>query len=711
MSADPHEEICVVNEFQQRGTTFPIEVDNHKNKEQLFVLMDTGAVRNSINYATFEKLKGVKLTNKEVPRVLAADGSDLGSIGSVELKLILGTQGVTQEFIVCRQLRRNIILGVDFGKKNCAGVQWTTERTRVLSIKGIPAIEVEETELGLPVTAAFHVKVPPRHNGVFEVKRHGETEGTYIITPHPQLEERNPNIFQHEIAIFSDEEVEPFPLVAVTNLDQAKTIHIGKGEIVGFARPKTKLVTYIATTNEINIEEYVDTSPRNWIPKRRRKPLIVSEKDEKSTSHYERDESYRNASKKCEKSTFRCGNERLETDDNLQNTGGQSNKSSNHCLKENEKLMQLDTEWNDIHEVIESDFLISAGDIYLKRKVELQDMTIKDKTKRSFEDICNKYEKAFSKNNKDIGRMHLIEMEIDTGNSVPLAQSLYTLPLKHYDWVRIEIETLEKAGVIERSLSPWASPVIIVLKKSAPDEPPHRRLCVDYRKVNALQQEVKRTDKGTGCLSLYPLPKIDEMFSKLRGAAVFSTIDLRSGYYHIELTRESRAKSAFVVPMGKWQFKHTPFGLSQAPAYFQLLIDKVLMGCGEFAMGYLDDIIIFSKNEEDHLHHLEEIFSRLQHFGLKMKREKCAFFKQHIQYLGHLISKAGFEPLAEKLESICKMPAPKSPKEVKQFLGLIGYYQKFVPQFSDISRQLTRLTRHDAKFKWSEKCEKSFNSL
>ena len=194
--------------------------------------------------------------------------------------------------------------------------------------------------------------------------------------------------------------------------------------------------------------------------------------------------------------------------------------------------------------------------------------------------------------------------------------------------------------------------------------------------MNALQQEIKRMDKGTGCLSLYPLPKIDEMFSKLRGAAVFSTIDLRSRYYHIG---ESRAKSAFVVPMGKWQFKCTPFGLSQAPAYFQLLIDKVLMGCGEFAMGYLDDIIIFSKNEEDHLHHLEKIFSRLQHFGLKMKREKCAFFKQHIQYLGHLISKVGFKPLPEKLESICKMPAPKSPKEVKQFLGLIGYYRKFVP--------------------------------
>ena len=130
---------------------------------------------------------------------------------------------------------------------------------------------------------------------------------------------------------------------------------------------------------------------------------------------------------------------------------------------------------------------------------------------------------------------------------------------------------------------------------------------------------MKCTDKSMGCLSLHPLPKIDEMFSKLGGATVFSTIDLRSGYYHIGLTRESRAKSAFVVPMGKWQFKCTLFELSQAPTYFQLLIDKVLMGCSSFTMGYLDNIIIFSKSEEEHLQHLEEIFTRLRNFGLKMK--------------------------------------------------------------------------------------------
>ena len=353
-----------------------------------------------------------------------------------------------------------------------------------------------------------------------------------------------------------------------------------------------------------------------------------------------------------------------------QNTNGSVKK----CEFEEHSQNSSNQQWCELSEVVELDFLISPGDVYPNRKVELEDTDIKDSTRVCFEELCEQQHEAFSKNNKDIGRTQLIEMEIDTGDSLPVAQSPYTLPLKHYDWVRQEIETLEKSGVIQRSLSRWVSPVIDVPKKSAPDEPPRRRLCIDYRKVNALQPEVKRTDKGTGCLSLYPLPKINEMFSKLGGAMIFSTIDFCSGYYHIDLTRESRAKSAFIVPMGKWQFKRTPFGLSQAPAYFQLLIDKALMGCSSFAMGYLDDIIIFSKTEEEHLQHLEEIFVRLRKFGLKMKREKCSFFKKHIQYLGHLVSEKGFEPLPEKLESIRKMPAPRTAKEVKQFIGLIGYY-------------------------------------
>ena len=200
------------------------------------------------------------------------------------------------------------------------------------------------------------------------------------------------------------------------------------------------------------------------------------------------------------------------------------------------------------------------------------------------------------------------------------------------------------------------------------------------------------------------------MYAKLKGAKFFSTIDLRSGYYHIALGKESRAKTAFVTPFGKYEFLQVPLGLAQAPAFFQHLMNKVLDNCS-FAMTYLDDIIIFSNSEEEHLAHIEEIFRRLEAADLKMKRSKCDFFKKHIHYLGHLISADGIRPLKDKLDTIQDMPAPRSSKEVKQFLGLAGYYRKFVPRFADLSRPLARLTCKDRVFEWTQECEKAFNIL
>ena len=244
-------------------------------------------------------------------------------------------------------------------------------------------------------------------------------------------------------------------------------------------------------------------------------------------------------------------------------------------------------------------------------------------------------------------------------------------------------DRIERAGVITKSMSKWASPIVIVPKKSAPGEPPKRRLCIDFRKVNELQQEVITAGKTKGQISIHPLPKIDKMYVKLKGAKVFSTIDLRSGYHHIALGKSSRAKTAFVMPFGKYEFFMVPFGLAQAPAYFQLLMNKVLKGL-KFAMTYLDNIIIFSQDESQHFEHLEIVFSHLREAGLKMKCSKCDFFKSEIHYLGHLISPEGISSLTNKLDSIKHMPVPNSTKEIKQFLGLTAYYRKFVPRFADI---------------------------
>ena len=251
-------------------------------------------------------------------------------------------------------------------------------------------------------------------------------------------------------------------------------------------------------------------------------------------------------------------------------------------------------------------------------------------------------------------------------------------------------------------------------KKSEPGEPPRRRMCVDYRVLNSLLPPVNKAhSKAKGILTLVPLPKIDEIYNQLKGSKVYSAIDMRSGYFHLGLSNDAKPKTAFVPggPHGaKYEFNRCPFGLSQAPAYFQRLIHEVLKGI-TFAFGYLDDILIFSPDNKTHLEHLEVVFQRLREADLKLKASKCNFFKEHIQYLGHLVSGEGIEPLPEKLEAVRKMPPPTTPKEVRQFLGLVGYYRKFVPKFADIARPLTNLTKLDIPYEWTTRCQEAFEFL
>ena len=344
--------------------------------------------------------------------------------------------------------------------------------------------------------------------------------------------------------------------------------------------------------------------------------------------------------------------------------------------------------WQPPHtcKMVTSDLVYSPAQVTEHRHMELKDHDISEDTRRKFKELKVQFPKVFSLNNEDIGCTQLVTMDIDTGESPPICQKPYTLPLKHYNWVQQEIETLERAGVIRKSISPWASPIVIVLKKLAPGEPPCRRMCIDFRKLNDLQPEVCHADSETGVnISLVRLPKIDKMYGRLKGAKYFTTLDLRSGYYHISLSKGSKAKTAFVTPFGKYQFEVVPFGLAQAPAYFQQLISMVLQDCSEFVMAYLDDIIIFSRNECEHLKHIQIIFQKLIDAGLKLKESKFDFFKKEIHYLGHLISSGGIHPLPEKLDTIHNMPRSKTPKEIKQFLGLCSYYRKFVPRFSDIA--------------------------
>ena len=359
-------------------------------------------------------------------------------------------------------------------------------------------------------------------------------------------------------------------------------------------------------------------------------------------------------------------------------------------------------------------FITSPADVDPRPPIKLKDAEVSPQHRKEFEELCEEFSDVFSRDSRDLGKTPLMRMEIPTGDSVPVSQRPYGLTLKHVQWVQEEIETLEKAGVITKSVSPWASPIVIVPKKTSSGEPPHRCMCVDYQMLNSLLPKVEKAHtKAKGVLTLVPIPKIDEIYAKLEGSTVYSTFDMRSRYYHLELTPESQPKSAFVVggpKGGKWEFKRCPFGLTQAPAYFQALVNQVLEGIN-FAFGYLDDILVFSADMEQHLVHVRVLFERLREADLKLSKRKCSFLKAHVQYLGHYISGQGLEPVPEKLEALVKMPPPEDLTGVRKFLGFVGYYRKFIPRYSDVARPLTNLTRKDTPFQWTPLCQTTFEML
>ena len=265
--------------------------------------------------------------------------------------------------------------------------------------------------------------------------------------------------------------------------------------------------------------------------------------------------------------------------------------------------------------------------------------------------LLKEYESQFPKDEMSIRTTPLTSMTIDTGNSDPVSQKPYPIAMKHYQWVKEEIEKLPKAKVICSSRSHWSAPIIIVPKGDG-----GKCLVIDYRALN------KVTRKFT-----WPKPKVEDIFSKLNGARYFTTLDLGAGYHHTPLDIPSIPKTAFNSPFGKCEYVTVPFGLAQAQAYFQELMTGILKDFN-FAVAYLDNIIIFSKIPQEHLLHIRKVFEKLWSAKLSMKMSKCNFFSKEIQYLGHILSTTGIRPPPTKTHAIQHMQPPTTPKQVQAFV-------------------------------------------
>ena len=326
-------------------------------------------------------------------------------------------------------------------------------------------------------------------------------------------------------------------------------------------------------------------------------------------------------------------------------------------------------------------------------------------------ELIQSYTDIMSQDDLDIGHTHMVRHRIDLTNDLPFKQKHRHIPPTMYEEVRDHIHQLLASGIIRQSHSPWTSNIVLCRKKDG-----KLRMCVDYRQLNT------NTIKDA-----HALPRIEEILEGLAGNKYFTVIDMKSGYHQIEIEEEHKERTAFTVgPLGFYEYERMPFGLANSPATYQRLMETILQDLNlKICFVYLDDVIIFSDTYEEHLHRIDLVFQRLRETGLKLSPKKCSFFMPKVRYVGHVVSEHGIEPDPDKIEKVKSWPTPTTPEEVRRFIGFVGYYRRFVKDFSRIARPLTNLIpvttkKKGKKFKvensrkawtWGEAQENAFTTL
>lgn len=333
---------------------------------------------------------------------------------------------------------------------------------------------------------------------------------------------------------------------------------------------------------------------------------------------------------------------------------------------------------------------------FVQKLLDEVDDSVPESTSLALEAILIEHIDVFSQDENDLGRTDIIMHHIDTGDARPVRQPLRRYPPAHLEAISQHVDNMLKQGTIEPASSPWASNVVLVKKKDG-----SLRCCIDYRQLNSVTKK-----------DAYPLPRIDDCLDAMASATLFSTFDLRSSYHQVVVAPQDRDKTTFICPRGMYRYRTMPFGLCNAGATFQRLMDVVMSGLHlDVCLVYLDDIIVFSKTVEEHLERLVRVLGRLRSAGLKLKPEKCSLMRKSVTFLGHVVSGAGIATDPEKIKAVAEWPTPTSVKEVRSFLGLAGYYKRFVKGFANIAAPLHSLTKKDQPFMWTDKTHAAFEAL
>lgn len=332
----------------------------------------------------------------------------------------------------------------------------------------------------------------------------------------------------------------------------------------------------------------------------------------------------------------------------------------------------------------------------MKTLFPINNPNISNEEKDSHYELLARHQSAISFGPYDIGTFKETIHKIDTERSQPVKIPVRRMAPAKRSIIKEEVNEMLENRIIEDSTSPWSAPVVIVYKKDG-----GRRFCVDYRGLNAVTKK-----------DVYPLPRPDDILESLNDAKYFSHFDLLKGYWQVNLDNDSKEKTTFSTPDGHYQFRKLPFGLTNSPSTFQRGMDIILKGLvWTDCLVYLDDIIIFASSLQEHKERMERILTKFEEAGVKIKPSKCELLPVKMRVLGHVISTEGLEVDASKVEIIQKWPIPSNISELRSFLGHAGYYQRFIPMYSEITAPLRQLEKKNSVFNWNSNCTKAFKII
>ena len=366
---------------------------------------------------------------------------------------------------------------------------------------------------------------------------------------------------------------------------------------------------------------------------------------------------------------------------------------SNVLLKNRTVMGQL----NDAQEVLSSSEVSkdSVGDAKRTNGIELGE-NLSDKQREQLLDLISKYSDIFAENPKKPARTNMMQHKIITGDALPVHRKARRLPAAWEKEVNDQVKEMQKHDIIRPSSSPWNAPLLLVKKKDNT-----MRFVCDFRGLN----DVTKKDN-------YPLPHIRDVIDKMEDCKYWTTLDAAAAYWSMPLAEEDKEKTAFAVARGKYEFNVTPYGLCNAGASYQRLMKACLSGLPSHRiLAYMDDIVIFSKEFDQHLRDVELVFERLGAANISLKASKCVFAAECVEFLGYSLSSKGIKPQQRLTSVINEFACPTSRKEVRRFLGLAGFYRNFIPGFGDIAHPLNRLTSDNVKFAWDDSCEEAFRQL